>query len=62
MVPTVDTVRYSFIMKLMMEMDKGVFVTGLTGTGKTAMVTKMLSDLEPLPEDGGISRTGASRT
>lgn len=33
--------------------NKPVFVTGMTGTGKTVTVQNLLSSLEPAEEDGG---------
>ena len=35
MVPTIDTCRFSYIMKALISVDKPCFITGVTGTGKT---------------------------
>jgi dynein heavy chain len=56
-VPTADTVRFSFIMKNLIEINKPVFVTGVTGTGKTTVISKLLEQLAPLKEDGGMGIT-----
>ncbi|CAN0298760.1 unnamed protein product, partial [Hapterophycus canaliculatus] len=53
MVPTVDTTRFSNIFSALITQDKPVFVTGMTGTGKTVTVQNLLSSLEPSEEDGG---------
>ena len=36
-------------------MDKPVFVTGMTGTGKTVMVQNLLRSLEPYADEGGLA-------
>eukprot|EP01064_Diplonema_japonicum_P034413 TRINITY_DN7114_c0_g1_i1.p1 TRINITY_DN7114_c0_g1~~TRINITY_DN7114_c0_g1_i1.p1 ORF type:complete len:4107 (+),score=1152.60 TRINITY_DN7114_c0_g1_i1:350-12322(+) len=40
LVPTIDTVRYSYILKTLLACDKPVLFSGLTGTGKSAIVQK----------------------
>eukprot|EP01035_Chromulina_nebulosa_P017367 gene17367-22915_t len=47
MVPTVDTVRYFFVMQRLIESNKPCFVTGITGTGKTVAVQNLLKSLNP---------------
>ena len=54
LVPTLDTVRYSSIMESLLSVQKPVFVTGVTGTGKTVVVQNLLSKLRPSVEDGGM--------
>jgi dynein heavy chain len=46
LVPTVDTVRNSFIMNALIKAKKHVLVVGLVGTGKTAMTNYVLSQLD----------------
>ncbi|KAJ8609535.1 hypothetical protein CTAYLR_006023, partial [Chrysophaeum taylorii] len=53
-VPTEDTTRFSFLMRTLITESKPVFLTGVTGTGKTVMVQNTLKSLEPLVEDGGL--------
>jgi dynein heavy chain len=53
-VPTIDTCRYSYIMKSLITVDKPVFITGVTGTGKTVAVQSLLNSLTPMPYDGGM--------
>ena len=40
-------------MRTLITVDKPVFVTGMTGTGKTVMVQNLLRSLEPYPDDEG---------
>jgi dynein heavy chain len=54
MVPTKDTTRFSYVMKTLITVEKPVFITGVTGTGKTVAVQNLLNNLQPLPEDGGL--------
>lgn len=35
LVPTVDTIRYSYIMEQLLALNKRVYLTGATGTGKS---------------------------
>ena len=42
-VPTVDTVRYTHLLKLNLEQLTPVFLTGVTGTGKTVVVQDFLN-------------------
>eukprot|EP00002_Diphylleia_rotans_P005088 TRINITY_DN140_c1_g1_i4.p1 TRINITY_DN140_c1_g1~~TRINITY_DN140_c1_g1_i4.p1 ORF type:complete len:4263 (+),score=965.99 TRINITY_DN140_c1_g1_i4:204-12992(+) len=42
-VPTVDTIRYSYILELMVKNNYPVLFTGATGTGKTIVVKKCLT-------------------
>ena len=44
-VPTVDTTRYSFLLEILLEVEKSVLFTGLTGVGKTAIVTNLFAQL-----------------
>ncbi len=44
-VPTKDTVCYSWLLKANIKMDNHVFFTGFTGTGKTILVESVLSEL-----------------
>jgi dynein heavy chain len=53
-VPTIDTVRFSTIMTLMIEQQRAVFLTGDSGTGKTAIITQLLQKLEPTSAEGGL--------
>jgi dynein heavy chain len=54
MVPTTDTCRFSYLMKSLLTVDKPVFVTGVTGTGKSVTVQSLLNSLSPMPYDGGM--------
>jgi len=52
-VPSVDTVRYSYCMELLLKVKKPIFMTGVTGTGKTMMIQNLLEALAPPVEEGG---------
>lgn len=43
LVPTVDTVRFSFLIKSLLRVNKPVLINGNTGVGKSAMVVDALS-------------------
>ena len=53
-VPTVDTCRFSYVMKSLITVDKPCFISGVTGTGKTVAVQSLLNSLQPMPYDGGM--------
>lgn len=53
-VPTEDTTRFSYLMRTLIPESKPVFLTGVTGTGKTVITTNTLKSLEPPVEDGGL--------
>ena len=53
-VPTSDTVRFSYVMKALITVDKPCFITGVTGTGKTVCMQTLLNGLQPMPYDGGM--------
>ncbi|CAK9798189.1 Dynein axonemal heavy chain 6 [Anthophora quadrimaculata] len=46
LVPTVDTVRFGYIMKKLLEINKPVFFTGDTGVGKSVITKVVLNELE----------------
>ncbi|XP_054012221.1 dynein axonemal heavy chain 6 [Hylaeus anthracinus] len=46
LVPTVDTVRFGYIMKKLVEIDKPVLFTGDTGVGKSVITKVVLKSLE----------------
>jgi len=56
-VPTIDTVRYSFLMELAYDAMSPVFFTGITGTGKSAMAISLLTSLSHSIE-GSDTKTG----
>ena len=43
LVPTLDTVRYSFVMQLLSDVNRGALLIGESGTGKTAVVLDFLN-------------------
>lgn len=42
LVPTIDTVRYSYIMEWLLSINKRVYLTGCTGTGKSQIIGNLL--------------------
>lgn len=53
-VPTVDTVRFSYVFEAQLERLYPVFFTGLTGTGKTVVVQDYLNRASAQDYDGGV--------
>mmetsp|Transcript_39705 Transcript_39705/g.74534 ORF Transcript_39705/g.74534 Transcript_39705/m.74534 type:complete len:1860 (+) Transcript_39705:1-5580(+) len=43
LVPTMDTVRYSFLLEILLEVEKAVLFTGDTGVGKSVIISDSLS-------------------
>ena len=52
-VPTVDTVRYNYILDIQASQKNSVFLTGVTGTGKTVVVQDFLNRNKQDLENGG---------
>ncbi len=46
LVPTVDTVKYTYIMKLLLQAGKPVFIAGVSGVGKTLLIEKLLGQMK----------------
>ena len=53
-VPTLDTTRFSFILQKQLEVFANVFFTGVTGTGKTVIVSDLINRMKPPEEEGGM--------
>ena len=47
-VPTVDTVRYNFIVSGLIRNQRAVLLTGPVGTGKTSVAQNVLGELDPV--------------
>jgi len=58
LVPNVDTTRYSYIIRRLMTRDRPVFLTGVTGTGKTSVISDTLSRCEAFPQDDPVNGMG----
>uniref|UniRef100_A0A7S2SR52 AAA+ ATPase domain-containing protein n=1 Tax=Mucochytrium quahogii TaxID=96639 RepID=A0A7S2SR52_9STRA len=54
LVPNVDTTRYAYIIKQLMKRDRPVFLTGVTGTGKTSVVSDTLARCSAPVDEGGM--------
>ncbi|KAK2953633.1 putative Dynein axonemal heavy chain 6 [Blattamonas nauphoetae] len=53
LVPTIDTVRYGFLVKLMIDAKVPVLVTGETGVGKTVIVNDVIAQAQPASDEIG---------
>jgi dynein heavy chain len=51
-VPTIDTLKYSYVIELMIDIEKPVILTGESGVGKSVLVKSLL---ESLKERKGVS-------
>ena len=47
MVPTVDSVRYNFLLDVLIREKRPVLLTGPVGTGKTSVAQKVIEGLDP---------------
>ncbi len=45
LVPTVDTVTYTYLVNQLLKTGRPTFVTGVTGTGKSSLLSRLLADL-----------------
>ena len=49
-VPTIDSLRYSFILETLLNLRENVYVTGETGTGKTAIIQNIIKKFNATEE------------
>eukprot|EP01029_Cantina_marsupialis_P009144 TRINITY_DN2137_c0_g5_i1.p1 TRINITY_DN2137_c0_g5~~TRINITY_DN2137_c0_g5_i1.p1 ORF type:complete len:3984 (-),score=1416.37 TRINITY_DN2137_c0_g5_i1:203-12154(-) len=54
-VPTIDTVRFAFLLSEHLKRENSVYMTGVTGTGKTVIVQDLLNRLSVPAEEGGMN-------
>lgn len=47
-VPTVDTIRYNYLVSTLIKNQRAVLLTGPVGTGKTSVAQSVLEELDPL--------------
>jgi dynein heavy chain, axonemal len=52
LVPTIDTIKYSYVAELMLDIEKPFIITGESGVGKSVLVKGLLENLK---ESKGIS-------
>lgn len=50
LVPTIDTIRYSYIIENLLIFKKHVYLTGGSGTGKSVLLSKLLVDAVDEPK------------
>ena len=55
-VPTMDTVRYSFLMECAYDAMAPIFFTGITGTGKSAITNALLNRMS-IVKEGSDAKT-----
>lgn len=52
LVPTIDTIKYSYVVELLLDIEKPVILTGESGVGKSVLIKNLLQNLK---EKKGIS-------
>lgn len=50
--PTIDTIKYSYVAELMIDIEKPILLTGESGVGKSVLIKNLLLDLK---EKKGVS-------
>jgi dynein heavy chain, axonemal len=58
-VPTVDTVRYNYLVLGLIKGQHAVLLTGAVGTGKTSIAQSVLNELDPLEYSVLVMNTSA---
>jgi hypothetical protein len=53
-VPTMDTVRFTYLLKTQLTFLNSVFFTGITGTGKTVIASDFLNTASSMDYDAGV--------
>lgn len=46
LVPTIDTIKYSYVIEQMLDIEKPLILTGDSGVGKSVLVGNLLADLK----------------
>ena len=46
LVPTIDTLKYSYVAELMIDIEKPIILTGESGVGKSVLIKNLLIDLK----------------
>lgn len=54
LVPTIDTVRFSFLLETCLDVQRSVLLTGVTGVGKSVISTAALEALAAAPQPAGV--------
>jgi hypothetical protein len=61
LVPTVDTVRYSYLLEACLDVQRSVLFTGVTGVGKSVISAAALVSLAAAPQPAGVAYSGSGR-
>lgn len=60
LVPTVDTVRFSYLLEACLDVQRSVLFTGVTGVGKSVISAAALEKLAAAPQPAGVADSGCS--
>jgi dynein heavy chain len=61
-VPTIDTVKYSFLIESMLDMERPIILTGDSGVGKSALVGNLLKELKETKRINTIALNFSAQT
>lgn len=62
LVPTIDTVKYSYLIEHMLDMERPVILTGDSGVGKSALIGNMLKELKETKRINTIALNFSAQT
>jgi dynein heavy chain len=62
LVPTIDTVKYSFLIESMLDMERPIILTGDSGVGKSALVGNLLKELKETKRINTIALNFSAQT
>jgi dynein heavy chain len=60
LVPTVDTVRFSYLLEACLDVQRSVLLTGVTGVGKSVISAAALETLAAAPQPAGVADSACS--
>jgi hypothetical protein len=60
LVPTVDTVRFSYLLEACLDVQRSVLFTGVTGVGKSVISAAALETLASAPQPAGVADSACS--
>ena len=62
LVPTIDTMRFSALLELLLEQQKPSFFTGMTGVGKSVVIMNLLAKLQTTRDLNPINLNFSAQT